>query len=181
MIIYLIVSDKFINHENTDIHFMKEALKEAKKAFEKGEVPIGAIIVKDGEIVGSGHNEIERKKDVTAHGEITAIKRAEKKLESRRLSECTMYVTAEPCTMCAGAMVLARIKRLVTGAPSPKSGACYSLKNLLADNSLNHTVDLTKGIMEDECSRLLKDFFKELRATKLNYKSEEIEVGNNHK
>ncbi len=146
-----------------DVTFMKEALKEARKAYEKGEVPIGAIVVKDGQIIGRGYNETEIKKDVTAHGEMTAIKNAEETLGSRRLNGCSMYVTSEPCTMCAGAMVLARIDRLVTGADSPKSGACYSLKNLLSDERLNHQVQIIKGVLEEECSTLLKDFFKELR------------------
>jgi len=149
--------------DDQDITFMKEALKEAKKAYKKGEVPIGAVITKDGKIIGRGYNSTEGEKDVTAHGEMIAIKKAEMELGSRRLNGCTMYVSTEPCTMCAGAIVLARIDRLVTGAESPKSGACYTLKNLLCDERLNHTVQLTKGVMEEECGELLIGFFKEIR------------------
>lgn len=142
---------------------MTEAIGEAEKAYREGEVPIGAVIVKDGHIIGCGHNETESQKDVTAHGEMTAIRLAESNLGGWRLSGCTMYVTAEPCTMCAGAIVLSRIERLVTGTASPKSGACWSLKDLLCDDRLNHNVELTKGVLEEECSRLLRDFFKEMR------------------
>lgn len=162
---------------DNDKAFMKEAVKEAKKACQKGEVPVGAVIVRDGKIIGRGHNETESKNDASSHGEINAIRKAGKKLGDWRLSGCTMYVSAEPCTMCAGAIVLARIDRLVTGAGSPKSGACYTLKNLLSDERLNHTVDLTTGVMEEECSSLLKSFFRKLR--KKNNKSEDTEVGSN--
>lgn len=168
--------------EKSDIAFMMEAIKEAKKAYGKGEVPIGAVVVKDGYIIGRGHNETEFQNDVTAHGEIIAIRKAENTIGGWRLNGCTMYVTAEPCTMCAGAMVLSRIDRLVTGAPSPKSGACYTIKNLLIDDRLNHTVELTSGILENECSRILKDFFRELRTNKSksnNKQAEDTEVGNN--
>lgn len=145
---------------------MREALKEAEKAYAKSEVPIGAVIVLNGQIIGAGHNETESTKDVTAHAEMTAIRQAESRIGGWRLSGCTMYVTAEPCTMCAGAIVLSRIDRLVTGAASPKGGACYTLKNLLADERLNHSVELTTGILKEECSILLKDFFKNLRNNK---------------
>lgn len=163
MILYIIVSDILEPTKNKDISFMNEALKEAEKALSEGEVPIGSVIVKDGEIVGRGYNQTEGKKDVTAHAEIVAIRDAEARLGGWRLSGTTMYVTNEPCTMCAGAILLARIDRLVIGASSPKSGACYSLKNLLEDDRLNHTVNLNIGVLENECSRLMKDFFKELR------------------
>ncbi len=163
------------------IPFMKEALYEAKKAYAKGEVPIGAVVVKDGQVIGRGHNETEGKKDSTVHAEMTAIRKAERKIGSWRLTGTTIYVTSEPCTMCAGAIVLARIDHLVTGAGSPKSGACYTLKNLLSDDRLNHTVELTKGIMEEESSELLKNFFKELRIKNKTDKSEETEVESNRK
>lgn len=168
--------------KKNDMAFMKEAIKEAKKAYAEGEVPIGAVIVRDGHIIGRGHNATEARKDVTAHGEIIAIREAEGKTGGWRLNGCTMYVTAEPCTMCAGAIVLSRIDRLVTGAPSPKSGACYTLKNLLVDDRLNHIVELTNSVLEDECSTILKDFFRKLRADKSkldNKQAEDIEVGNN--
>jgi tRNA(adenine34) deaminase len=154
--------------QDNDIIFMKEAIKEAEKAYRKGEVPIGAIVVKDGAIIGRGHNETESRRDATAHGEMNAIKNAEQNLNSRRLNGCVMYVTSEPCTMCAGAIVLTRIDRLVTGANSPKSGACYTLKNLLCDERLNHTVELTKNVLDEECGSLLSKFFGELRSG--NYK-----------
>ena len=159
-----------------DAFFMKEAITEAKKAYKKGEVPIGAVVVKNDEIIGRGHNETENKKDITAHGEITAIRNAEKKIGGWRLNGCDLYVTAEPCTMCAGAIVLSRMKRLVTGAPSPKNGACYTLKNLLDDENLNHSVKLTAGVMEKECSDLLKDFFKELRNNRNKPEETEVEI-----
>lgn len=166
MILYIIVSDILESTKNKDIAFMKEALNEASNALSEGEVPIGAIVVMNDEIIGKGYNQTEGKKDVTAHAEISAIRDAEARLGGWRLSGATMYVTTEPCTMCAGAILLARIDRLVVGASSPKSGACYTLKNLLEDSRLNHTVNLEKGVLEDECAGIMKDFFKELRSKK---------------
>jgi tRNA(adenine34) deaminase len=142
-----------------DIYFMIIALEEAKKAFEKAEAPIGAIVVKDNEIISRGHNLRESLQDPTAHAELLAIRDAAAKLGRWRLTDCTVYVTLEPCAMCAGAMVLARIKRLVYGASDPKAGAVGSLMNVLLLEKLNHQVDVESGILEKECGGILSDFF----------------------
>ena len=144
--------------------YMHLALCEAKKAARIGEVPVGAIIIKDSEVVGRGYNRIERDKDPTQHAEIIAIKRAAKKLGTKRLLGCTMYVTVEPCAMCAGAAVLARLDAVVAGAESDKSGACGSVKDILESEGLNHRVSYSVGILRSECGSLLSEFFKELRA-----------------
>ncbi len=143
--------------------FMQEALKEAALAAESGEVPIGAVIVKDGVIVGRGRNCVESTKDPTNHAEMLAIQDACRNLGVWRLTGCDMYVTLEPCSMCAGAIVLARISRLFIGTADPKSGACVSLNNITTDDRLNHRVEQTIGLMQEECSGILKDFFRELR------------------
>ena len=145
---------------------MKEALKEAKKAYEKLEVPVGAVIVKNGEIIARGHNLKETKFDTTKHAEIIAIQRASKKLNAWRLEDCEMYVTLEPCTMCAGAIINSRIKKVYIGTEDPKSGACGSILNLFTDYKFNHKVEYEKGIMQKECEKILKDFFKDLRKIK---------------
>lgn len=149
---------------------MKEALAEAKKAAAAGEVPVGAVIVKDGEIVGRGHNETETAKDPTAHAEMIAIRQAAKNLGGWRLTCCTMYVTTEPCSMCAGAIVWSRISRLFIGTMDPKSGACGSVFNIPQESRLNHFVEIETGLMQEECSSLMKSFFKELRKRKLEEK-----------
>ena len=151
-----------------DIHekYMKEALKEAKKAYKKDETPVGAVIVYQGKIVARGHNEKELKIDATRHAEITALKKAFKKLGTWRLNECHMYVTLEPCTMCAGALIQARLGKLFIGALDPKAGAAGSVINVLDVQNFNHHVDVTYGILESQCSQILKDFFKELRKRK---------------
>ncbi|MBQ9279498.1 MAG: tRNA adenosine(34) deaminase TadA [Clostridia bacterium] len=143
--------------------FMKEALKEAQKAMSKEEVPIGAVIVKDGKIIARGHNLRETKKDACAHAEIIAIQKACKKLDAWRLEDCEIYVTLEPCSMCAGAIMNARIKKLYIGAMEPKSGSVGSKLNLLGDYTFNHKVEVVTGICEEESVRLLKDFFQYLR------------------
>ena len=143
--------------------FMKEALKEAKKAYKKLEVPIGAVIVKDNKIIARAHNLRETKKQACAHAEILAIEKACKKIGAWRLEECDLYVTLEPCAMCAGAIINSRIKNLYIGAMDEKGGAVGSKINLLKDIKLNHTVEVESGILEEECSKILKDFFKELR------------------
>lgn len=153
-------------------NFMLDALAEAEKARQIGEIPIGAVIVKDGEIIGRGHNMTETSKDPTAHAEILAIKSAAQKLGGWRLLDCDMYVTCEPCSMCAGAMVWARIKRVYIGTPDPKSGACGSVFNIVDSEKLNHKVEIEKGQMQKECEALLKQFFKELREKK----SEELRL-----
>ncbi len=146
--------------------FMKEALKEAKKAYNKLEIPVGAIIVKDGKIIARAHNIKEEKQDTTKHAEIIAIQKASKKLETWRLNDCEMYVTLEPCAMCAGAIIQARLKKLYIGTMDPKTGACGSVLNLLKDFKFNHNVELETGILKDDCEQILKNFFKELREIK---------------
>ena len=149
-----------------DNYFMKQALIEAKKAYKIDEVPIGAVVVYKGEIIGRGYNQREKKQDPTAHAEIIAIKKAAKNLKDWRLEECSIYVTVEPCIMCAGAIQKARIKRLVYGARSDKDGAYGTLIDVLQNEELNHQLDVVPGIMEKESKKLLKDFFKKLRKRK---------------
>ena len=148
---------------NDDERYMLEALKEAQAGAEEGEVPVGAVVVKDGTVIAKTHNLIESKGRSSAHAEMLAIEAAEKVLGGKWLTGCTMYVTLEPCSMCAGAMVLARIDRLVYGAPDPKTGACGSLFNIAGSDSLNHRIEIEKGVLEEECSSVLKDFFKARR------------------
>jgi len=142
---------------------MQIAFEEALKAFHKGEVPVGAAIVLNGEIISRAYNQKEGTPDATAHAEIIAIKEACRVLNNWRLEDATIYVTKEPCIMCAGAMVNARIKRLVYGCDDPKGGAVKSLYQILNDQRLNHQVEVIKGVMEEECRRLLQKFFQELR------------------
>ena len=143
--------------------YMRAALKEAQKAYDLGEVPIGCVIVHEGKIIGRGYNRRNTDHSTLAHAEITAIRKASKKLNDWRLEECTLYVTLEPCQMCAGAIVQARIPEVVMGSESPKSGCAGTILNILDNNEFNHQVTVTKGILGDECSNLLKSFFKELR------------------
>ncbi len=149
-----------------DNEFMKEALKEAQKAYDKLEVPVGCVIVKDGKIIARAHNQKETKLDTTKHAEILAIQKASKKLESWRLLDCEMYVTLEPCPMCAGAIINSRIKKVYIGTKDEKTGACGSKLNLLEDYTFNHKVEIETGIMKNECEEILKKFFKELRKIK---------------
>lgn len=146
--------------------FMKEALKEAKKAYNKLEIPVGAVIVKDGKIIARAHNIKEEKQDTTKHAEIIAIQKASKKLETWRLNDCEMYVTLEPCAMCAGAIIQARLKKLYIGTMDTKTGACGSVLNLLKDFKFNHNIELETGVLKDDCEQILKSFFKELREIK---------------
>ena len=146
--------------------FMKEALKEAKKAYNKLEVPVGAVIVKNGKIIARGYNQKETKTDTTKHAEILAIQKASKKLNSWRLENCEMYVTLEPCSMCAGALIQSRIKKVYIGTMDYKTGACGSVLNLLKDFKFNHIVEVEDGVMQQECEEILKNFFKELRKSK---------------
>lgn len=139
---------------------MKQALKEAKKAYEKLEVPVGAVIVKDGKIIAKAHNLKETKTDTTKHAEILAIQKASKKLESWRLLDCEMYITLEPCSMCAGAIINSRIKKVYIGALDEKTGAAGSVLNLFEDYKFNHKVEVEKGVMQEECENILKDFLK---------------------
>lgn len=149
-----------------DSFFMKEALNEAKKAYELKEVPIGAVVVYQDEIIGRGYNRRETDNDPTAHAEMIAIKEAAQTLNDWRLEECTLYVTVEPCLMCAGAILKARIPKLVYGTDSKKDGASGSLLNILQDDRLNHQVEVISGVKAEETSTLLKNFFKELRTRK---------------
>lgn len=146
--------------------FMKEALKEAKKAYDKLEVPVGCVIVKDGKVIARGHNLKETKYDTTKHAEIIAIQKASQKLRSWRLLDCEMYVTLEPCSMCAGAILNARLKKIYIGTLDKKTGAVGSVFNLLEDYTFNHKVEIEKGVLQEECETILKDFFKELRKIK---------------
>lgn len=145
---------------------MQAALEEAKKAAALGEIPIGAVIVKDGAIIARGHNETETRKDPTAHAEMIAIRAAAKALGGWRLLGCQMFVTAEPCSMCAGAIVWARIEKLYIGTMDSKSGACGSVFNIPQEKKLNHFTEIEIGLMQEECSCIMKDFFKQLRKKK---------------
>ena len=147
----------------SDEYFMQEALEEAQKAFEEDEVPIGAVIVQNGEILARAHNLREKLNDPTAHAELIAIRLAADKLNSWRLLDTTIYVTVEPCPMCAGAIVLARVRRLVFGAVDLKAGAAGTLMNLLDDARLNHQVEITGGVLEEESRKLLRTFFLQKR------------------
>lgn len=146
-------------------YWMEQAFKEAEKAYQAGEVPVGAVIVYNNTIIGKGHNLIETLQEPTAHAEMIAISAAANYLESRRLLDTTLYVTLEPCPMCSGAMVLARIPVLVYGASDPKSGSCGTLYNIVQDPRLNHQIEIVKGVLEKKCSLILSEFFKKLRET----------------
>lgn len=143
--------------------FMKEALKQAKKAFDKDEVPVGAVIVYKDKIIARGYNQKEHKNDATLHAEIIALKKAYKKLGTWRLNECDMYVTLEPCAMCAGAIIQSRMHNLIFGAYDLKGGCVTSKINLFEKNKFNHNVNVITNCMEEECSKIMKDFFKNKR------------------
>lgn len=149
--------------KKTDEKYMGQALKLAKKAADLDEVPIGCVIVHDGKVIARGYNRRNTDKSTLAHAEIAAIRKASRKISDWRLEECTMYVTLEPCQMCAGAIVQARLKRVVIGAMNPKAGCAGSVLNLLEMKEFNHRVDVTRGILEEECSQVLKEFFGSLR------------------
>ena len=143
--------------------YMKEALKEAQRAFDLDEVPVGAVIVHKGRIIGRAHNQIKLLKDPTAHAEIIAMTQTAYYLKNERLKDCIMYATIEPCPMCAGAMVLARIKTLYYAAKDPKSGAAGSVLNILQNKKLNHKISIKTGLLEDEARSLMQEFFKKRR------------------
>lgn len=149
-----------------DIMYMKEALKEAQKAFELDETPIGAIVTMDGEIIARGYNRRNTDKNPLAHAEIIAINEAANKIGDWRLEDCTLYITLEPCPMCAGAIVQARIPKVVFGARSPKAGFAGSVINILQLDTLNHQVEIAEGILEEECSQILKQYFRNMRETR---------------
>ncbi len=148
---------------NADEIFMREAIRQARMAAEADEVPVGAVIVFERKIIARAHNQIETLKDPTAHAEMIAITQATHYLDRKWLQECTLYVTIEPCSMCVGALVLARIKQVCFGAQEPKTGACGSVINIANHRSLNHRMDVTGGILADECSLLVKEFFQKKR------------------
>lgn len=162
---------------NLDEKYMKEAIKQAKKAYALGEVPIGCVIVYQDKIIGRGYNRRNTDKNTLAHAEITAINKASKKLGDWRLEDCTLYVTLEPCQMCAGAIVQARITEVVMGTMNPKAGCCGSILNILDMPQFNHQVRVKRGVLEEACSALLTSFFKELRIRN----KEEKEIAKNKK
>ncbi|WMJ85318.1 tRNA adenosine(34) deaminase TadA [Anaerocolumna sp. MB42-C2] len=146
-----------------NLKYMKEALKEAKKAAKLGEVPIGCVIVYEDRIIGRGYNKRNTRKTTLAHAELIAIQKASKVIGDWRLEDCTMYVTLEPCQMCSGAIVQARMKEVVLGAMNPKAGCAGSILNILQMEEFNHQVELITGVMKEECEAVLKEFFKDLR------------------
>lgn len=156
-------SERGWEKEIQDEEAMRAALYEAEKAMTIGEVPIGAVIVRDGEIVGRGHNLRETKKDPTAHAEMIAIRDAAKRLKGWRLMNCTLYVTLEPCPMCAGAIVQSRLERVVYGTADPKAGCAGTLMNLLDEPRFNHRSSVVSGVLQTECATLLTQFFRNLR------------------
>lgn len=147
--------------------YMDKAIVQARRAYANGDVPIGCVIVHEGKIIARGFNKRNLKKTTLAHAEILAIEQASKKLGDWRLEECTMYVTLEPCQMCAGAIVQARIPKVVIGCMNPKAGCAGSIINLLQMRQFNHQVDVIRGVREDECSNMMKDFFRDLRQGKM--------------
>lgn len=159
--------------KKTDEKFMREAIRQAKKAYALNETPIGCVIVCDGKVIARGYNRRNTDKSPLAHAEITAIRKAAKKLGDWRLEECTLYVTLEPCQMCAGAVVQSRIPRVVVGCMNPKAGCAGSVLNLLDVKAFNHQASVTTGVLGDECSELMTGFFKELREKKMRKKTAE--------
>lgn len=158
--------------QRLDEKYMREAIRQAKKAYALNETPIGCVIVHDGKVIGRGYNRRNTDKSPLAHAEIAAIRKASRKLGDWRLEGCTMYVTLEPCQMCSGALVQSRIDEVVIGAMNPKAGCAGSVMNLLEAEGFNHKVKITKGVLEEECSRMLSDFFRELREEKKRRKEE---------
>lgn len=151
-----------------DEYYMSLALKEAEAAASEDEVPVGAVIVYQERVIGRAHNQREKLRDPTAHAEMVAVTQAAAYLQNWRLTDCAIYVTIEPCAMCAGALVLARMERIVYGVPDPKGGACGSVFNIVDEPRLNHRIQVTRGVLAAECSRVLSDFFKRRRAEQKN-------------
>lgn len=158
-----------------DERFMREAKKQAMKAYARREVPIGCVIVYEGKIIARGYNRRNTDKNTVSHAEINAIRKASKKLGDWRLEGCTLYVTLEPCQMCAGAIIQARVDRVVIGSMNPKAGCAGSVLNLLEMDGFNHKAEVTRGVLEEECSSMLSGFFKELREEKAKKKQQERE------
>jgi len=156
-------AEQEIQQKAADEHYMKEALKQAKKAQALDEVPIGCVIVKDKEVIARGYNRRNTDLNTLSHAELNAIRKASRKLGDWRLEGCTIYITLEPCQMCSGAIVQSRIDRCVIGAMNPKAGCAGSVMNLLQVHQFNHQVEITKGILEEECSSMLSEFFRRLR------------------
>lgn len=152
---------------NEHERWMEYAVREAEQAYKRKEVPVGAVVVHDNRIIGRGYNQMESLKDPTAHAEMIAITAAASQLGNHRLADTALYVTLEPCAMCAGAIVLARIPTLVYGASDAKAGSCGTLYNIVQDERLNHRVDMVKGILEPRCSAILKEFFSKLRTNSI--------------
>jgi tRNA(adenine34) deaminase len=150
----------------SDEHYMRDALRLAVKAYEADEVPVGAIVVRAGRIIGRAYNQIELLKDATAHAEMLALTQAEAAVVDWRLIDCDLYVTKEPCVMCAGALVHVRIRRLIFGCADPRSGAAGGMINLLQHPALNHHCEITSGVLQNECAAILQDFFQKKRASK---------------
>ena len=159
--------------QSIDEKYMKEAVRQAKKVYGIGEVPIGCVIVYEDKIIGRGYNRRTVDKNTLAHAELIAIRKACKKIGDWRLEGCTMYVTLEPCQMCSGAIVQSRIPRVVIGCMNPKAGCAGSILNLLQVEEFNHQTELTKGVLEEECSQMMKAFFKELRESKKEKKEKQ--------
>ncbi len=152
-----------MDENKLDEKYMKLAIAQAQKAFDLGEVPIGCVIVHEGKVIGRGYNRRNTDKNTLAHAEITAINKASKKIGDWRLEDCTLYVTLEPCQMCSGAIVQARIPKVVIGCDNPKAGCAGSILNILNHPAFNHQVETVKGVLEEECSKMLKTFFADLR------------------
>ena len=144
---------------------MRQALLQARMAYERDEVPVGAVIVFENQIIAKAYNQVETLKDPTAHAEMIAVTQAASTLQTKWLNKCTMYVTLEPCAMCAGALVLSRIRKLIIAAEDPKTGACGSVMDITQHNALNHRIEVQRGILREECSAILKEFFKNKRHT----------------
>jgi tRNA(adenine34) deaminase len=154
----------FYNNRESDESFMREALRQAQKAYEADEVPVGAVVVRAGKVIGRAYNQVELLKDATAHAEMLALTQAEAAVGDWRLIDCDLYVTKEPCVMCAGALIQVRIRRLIFGCADTRSGAAGGMINLLQHSALNHDCEITSGVLQNECAAILQDFFRQKRA-----------------
>jgi tRNA(adenine34) deaminase len=154
----------FYSNRESDESFMREALRQAQKAYEADEVPVGAVVVRAGKVIGRAYNQVELLKDATAHAEMLALTQAEAAVGDWRLVDCDLYVTKEPCVMCAGALIHVRIRRLIFGCADTRSGAAGGMINLLQHSALNHDCEMTSGVLQNECAAILQDFFRQKRA-----------------
>jgi tRNA(adenine34) deaminase len=164
------------DNRQSDESYMRDALRLAVKAYEADEVPVGAIVVRAGKIIGRAYNQIELLKDATAHAEMLALTQAEAAVVDWRLIDCDLYVTKEPCVMCAGALVHVRIRRLIFGCADPRSGAAGGMINLLQHPALNHHCEITSGVLQNECAAILQDFFQKKRASKTNAHEARLQI-----